>query len=193
MSVANKTPLPYEEALEKLKNGNLAYLTAISPGGDISPARRKQTAREGQFPYAAVLTCADSRVIPESIFQAGLGELFVVRVAGNVACETAIGSVEYALRHLKVRLVLVLGHTGCGAVGAALHDGEEGYIGTITREIQAAIGSETREPIACRINAERAAEKLKAALCADRDETLKILAAVYDIETGKVEFLPESS
>lgn len=189
MAMETKTPLPYEEAIEKLKKGNLAYLTALLSGGDISPARRKQTAREGQFPYAAILTCADSRVIPESIFQAGLGELFVVRVAGNVACETAIGSMEYAVRHLKVRLVLVLGHEGCGAVGAALHGGEEGHIGTIMREIQAAIGSETRESVACRKNAERAAEKLKTALCADRDETLKILPAVYDIETGKVEFL----
>ena len=80
-------------ALEKLKRGNAAYLSAKSPIGDISPSVRKKTCDEGQKPYAVVITCSDSRVIPESIFSAGIGELFVIRVAGNVMDRTQLGSV----------------------------------------------------------------------------------------------------
>ena len=88
-------------------------------------ARRRETAEEGQRPYAIVIACSDSRVIPEQIFGAGLGELFVVRVAGNVLDRHQLGSVEYAAAHLHCRMILMLGHTGCGAVGAALSGGGE--------------------------------------------------------------------
>ena len=85
------------EALKKLKEGNLNYLTAEKNSGDISPAIREKTYLHGQYPYAVVVTCADSRVIPESIFSAGIGELFVIRAAGNVIDNVQLGSIEYAV------------------------------------------------------------------------------------------------
>ena len=111
------------EAIQKLKEGNARYLDASSNPGDISKLIRKKTCEEGQSPYAIVVTCSDSRVIPESIFSAGIGELFVIRVAGNVIDNHQLGSIEYAADHLGTNLVVVLGHTHCGAVGAAIGGG----------------------------------------------------------------------
>ena len=88
--------LSAEEALSKLKQGNEKYLNAATGTGDISKEIRKDTCENGQYPYAVVVTCSDSRVIPESIFSAGIGELFVIRVAGNVINDFQLGSVEYA-------------------------------------------------------------------------------------------------
>ena len=96
------------EALEKLKEGNQRYLSVSANPGDISPQIRQDTCANGQSPYAIVITCSDSRVIPEGIFTAGIGELFVIRVAGNVMDNHQIGSVEYAAGHLGCNLVVVL-------------------------------------------------------------------------------------
>ena len=103
-----------EEALEKLKNGNARYLNLEKNEGNISAEIRKKTCMEGQRPYAVIITCSDSRVIPESIFNAGLGELFVIRVAGNVIDNHQLGSIEYAAGHLGCPLILVMGHNHCG-------------------------------------------------------------------------------
>jgi carbonic anhydrase len=108
-----------EEALERLKEGNRRYVGGAD-AGDVSASVREDKARNGQRPYAVVIACSDSRVIPETIFNAGIGDLFVIRVAGNVIDPHQLGSVEYAAAHLHCPLVLVLGHTGCGAVSAAL-------------------------------------------------------------------------
>ena len=102
--------------VERMIEGNSRYLTSIHSAGDVSPAMRLKTASEGQSPYAIVICCSDSRVLPESIFSAGIGELFVIRVAGNVLDRHQLGSIEYAAEHLGCKLILVLGHTGCGAV-----------------------------------------------------------------------------
>ena len=96
----HKENLSASEALEKLKAGNQRYLSATANPGDVSPKIRHKTCTEGQEPYAIVITCSDSRVIPESIFSAGIGELFVIRVAGNVMDKHQLGSVEYAADHL---------------------------------------------------------------------------------------------
>ena len=105
-----KENLSAEEALQKLKDGNQRYLTAEANPGDVSPKIRQYTCENGQSPYAIVITCSDSRVIPESIFCAGIGELFIIRVAGNVMDKHQLGSVEYAADHLGTNLVVVLGH-----------------------------------------------------------------------------------
>ena len=110
--------LSADEALERLREGNARYLNANQAQGDVSPALRQSTFREGQRPYAIVLACSDSRVIPEAIFSAGIGDLFVIRVAGNVVDKHQLGSIEYAEDHLGCNLVVVLGHTCCGAVDA---------------------------------------------------------------------------
>ena len=91
---------------------------------------------KGQSPYAIIVTCSDSRVIPENIFSAGIGELFVIRLAGNIIDDHQLGSIEYAAGHLGCRLVVVLGHTHCGAVDAAINSEPAGYIRCITDEIK---------------------------------------------------------
>ena len=151
--------------IDRLAEGNRLYLAAIHPVGDISKKIRLKTAQEGQFPYAVIVTCSDSRVIPEDIFSAGIGDLFVIRVAGNVIDKHQLGSIEYAAAHLGCKMVLILGHTGCGAVAAALAEQEtkeikschktkhkdenesgkesDSYIHFLTDEIKKAAGSET--------------------------------------------------
>lgn len=179
--------MPAEKALEKLKEGNRAYLNAVSNPGDVSAAIREKTCSEGQFPYAIVVTCSDSRVIPESIFSAGIGEIFTIRVAGNVMDNHQLGSVDYAADHLGSKLVVVLGHTHCGAVGAALNSEPTGYIKTITDEIRKAVGDEKDEDKACRLNVERSVTVIKESLRLAED--VKVCGAVYHIDSGKVEFL----
>ena len=112
--------IPADKALTLLKAGNYSYVATGESSGNISPAQRLHTAEEGQHPYAVVITCSDSRVVPEVVFSAGIGDLFVIRVAGNVIDSHQLGSIEYAAEHLGCRLVLVLGHTHCGAVDAAI-------------------------------------------------------------------------
>ena len=178
--------------IDRLAEGNRQYVTAVRSGGDVSPALRRKTAAEGQQPYAIVVACSDSRVIPESIFSAGIGELFVIRVAGNVLDKHQLGSIEYATAHLHCKLVLVLGHTGCGAVSAALNGGGDGFIRNITDEILSAIGEERDPAAACCLNVRHAVETIRWEF-ADHPEIpstgLDILGAVYDIATGEVRCL----
>ena len=95
-----KDNISANEAMQRLIDGNKRYMTAITNPGDVSPARRKDTYENGQSPYAIILACSDSREIPEAIFSAGIGELFVIRVAGNVVDDHQLGSIEYAADHL---------------------------------------------------------------------------------------------
>ena len=179
-----------EEALKKLKDGNARYLTAKQNEGDISAALREKTCAEGQTPYAIVVTCSDSRVIPESIFSAGIGELFVIRVAGNVIDNHQLGSIEYAAEHLGSPLVVVMGHSHCGAVGAAIGHGAEGYIKFITDEIKKAIGEEKDDYAACCLNVQHSVKVIKDSLKIQDDEHgLQVCGAVYHLEDGRVEFL----
>lgn len=181
-----------DEALLKLQQGNEKYLNASANPGDVSPAIRKDTCENGQHPYAIVITCSDSRVIPESIFSAGIGELFTIRVAGNVVNDFQIGSVEYAADHLGTNLVVVLGHTHCGAVGAAVAGGAEGFIKSITDEIKAAIGDEKDEYKASCLNVNNSIKKIEESLHipAGKDKNgLKVVGAIYHIDDGHVEFM----
>lgn len=177
------------EALTKLKEGNARYLDAVSNPGDVSLKLRKKTCEEGQTPYAIVITCSDSRVIPESIFMAGIGELFVIRVAGNVMDQHQLGSVEYAADHLGSNLVLVLGHTHCGAVGATITSNPSGFVKSITDEIRKAIGDEKDELKASRLNVERSVSIIREKLNLTDESALKACGAIYHIDTGRVEFM----
>lgn len=188
--------LSAEEALQKLQQGNEKYLNAAVCEGDISPAVRKDTCENGQHPYAVVVTCSDSRVIPESIFSAGIGELFVIRVAGNVVNDFQIGSVEYAADHLGCRLVVILGHTHCGAVGAAIGGHAHGFIQSITQEIKSAIGEETDDYKACCLNVKHSIERIEKSLgipSGGEKDGLKVVGAVYHIDDGHVEFLEKGN
>ena len=151
-----------------------------------------RTYLHGQHPYAIVVTCSDSRVIPESIFSAGIGDLFVIRLAGNVIDDHQLGSIEYAAGHLGCRLIVVLGHTHCGAVDAAMNSDPEGYIKSITDEIKRAIGDEKDERKACEKNVWQSIQMIEHSLEIHHIEDeigLRVVGAMYDIETGKVEFM----
>ena len=173
------------EALEKLKAGNLNYLNLNSCFGDVSAERRLFTSKNGQKPYAVIVACSDSRVIPECIFSAGIGDLFVVRVAGNVIDNIQLGSIEYATEHLGCKLVVVLGHTKCGAVGAALKK-NSGYVKFITDEIRKAVGENTDEVKASILNIKRSVAKIRQSLSGVKD--LQIIGALYNTESGSVDF-----
>ncbi|MCH5268224.1 MAG: carbonic anhydrase [Lachnospiraceae bacterium] len=185
-----KSTCTAEEALKKLKDGNKRYLDAKHGEGDISLMLRRQTCEEGQFPYAIIVTCSDSRVIPESIFSAGIGELFVIRVAGNVIDNHQLGSIEYAADHLGSPLVVVMGHNHCGAVGAAMGDNPGGYIKYITDQIKKAIGDEKDDHTACCLNVKNSMKMIKESLkIQDGGDGLQVCGALYHLEDGSVEFL----
>ena len=180
------------DAIYRLAAGNLRYLNTQKGHGDVSRRVRLATALHGQNPYAIIVTCSASRVIPEHIFSAGIGELFVIRLAGNVIDSHQLGSIEYAAGHLGCKLVVVLGHTQCGAVEAAIHHEPEGYIKFITDEIKKAIGDE-RDPYRARcLNVRNSVREIESSLSISRieDETgLRVVGAMYHIEDGSVEFL----
>lgn len=172
------------EIRNRLKEGNEQFLR-------ISDAtRRRDMAEHGQHPYAIVVCCSDSRVIPEQIFSAGMGELFVIRVAGNVLDRHQLGSIEYAVGHLHCNHIVVLGHTGCGAVHAALTGGGDGYIRYIMEDILEAVGTERDEEKACWLNVQYAVKRLKTEFSGHPEiETAVIEGAVYDIRSGRVQWL----
>ena len=187
--------IPADKALTLLKAGNYSYVATGESSGNISPAQRLHTAEEGQHPYAVVITCSDSRVVPEVVFSAGIGDLFVIRVAGNVIDSHQLGSIEYAAEHLGCRLVLVLGHTHCGAVDAAIAGDSEGYIRYIVEEIQEAIGQEKDPYEACHHNVRHSMHVIENSLkiqAVEHDYGVKVMGAIYDIETGKVDFLQDN-
>lgn len=181
-----------EEAKRRLIEGNERYLGAARSDADISPELRKETADNGQNPYAIVITCSDSRVIPESIFSAGIGELFVIRVAGNVLDDHQLGSIEYAADHLGTKLIVLLGHTRCGAVGAAIEGHTGGFIESILKDIQLAIGGEKDDFKASCLNVKHGVETIRHELeihPIHDPNGLKVEGAIYHVEDGRVEFI----
>lgn len=179
-----RNPITASEALARLKDGNKRFIDASYNPGDVSFALREKL-QSGQHPYAVVVCCSDSRVIPEAIFSAGLGEIFSVRVAGNVLGEHEMGSVEYAVDHLGSNLVLILGHEKCGAVAATLEGGAKGYVETLTRSINEAIGDKKDPKEAACANAAYVAEQMKVKL--HIPEGVEIISAYYNID-GRVDF-----
>lgn len=192
------TTLTPAEALQRLQEGNQRYVS----GWRLHPrqgADRRAAVLPGQQPFAVVLTCSDSRVPPEIIFDQGLGDLFVIRVAGNVVDEIGLASVEYAVAHLHTPLVVVLGHTRCGAITAALAGGPpEGHLPALMALLEptvAPLRGGTSEVVdqAARLNARRMAEQLSTAqpILAPRVRAgdLQIVAACYHLDNGEVELL----
>ena len=178
------------EAKIRLIEGNRRYIDARTNPGDISLEKREETAKNGQEPYAIILCCSDSREIPEAIFSAGIGDLFVIRVAGNVVDSHQLGSIEYAADHLGCKLILVLGHTHCGAVDAAINHDPDGHIKYITDDIKEAIGTERNPYRASCLNVCHCVEHIEANtdIRLLEEHGLKVEGALYDIETGEVKF-----
>ena len=188
----NHITISPENALEKLKEGNKRYITAEFNTSDVSQLKREEALDKGQAPYAIIITCSDSRVIPENIFMTGIGELFVIRIAGNVIDEHQLGSIEYAASHLGAPLIVVMGHTHCGAVDAAINHDPEGYIKFITDKIKVAIGSETDPYKAACMNVKECEKEIEASLEiqeVEHLEGLKVIGAMYHLENGIVDFL----
>jgi len=193
-----------KQALDRLLEGNRRYLAGGCAGERSHADRRAETAC-GQDPFAMVLGCSDSRVPPEIIFDSGIGDLFVIRVAGEVVGDQALGSIEYAASHLHTPLLLVLGHTNCGAVTAAVSGaGNEGHIGAVLCELCEAVevsknscteedGDDERVLAAVKENALMIARKLRSSepilnKLVD-DGSLLVEAALYDIKTGVVSII----
>jgi carbonic anhydrase len=181
-----------DEAKKRLEEGNSNYVHANDLTFDTSCEHLRAFSEHGQLPYAIIITCSDSRVIPELIFSAEIGDLFVIRVAGNVIDSHQLGSIEYAAEHLGTGLIVVLGHDHCGAVDAAMNHEPDGYIKYITDEIVKAIGDEKDEVRACCLNVKHSCEIIEHSLQIQKDEReygLKVLGAIYHLESGEVEFL----
>jgi carbonic anhydrase len=196
---ANKGRPTPEQALQQLIDGNARFVAGHPEHPNQSVARRVEVAA-GQTPFAVIVTCSDSRVAPELYFDQGLGDLFVIRDAGNTLNDHVIGSIEYAVEHLKSSIVIVVGHEKCGAVAAAVAGGKNpGRIPTIVEAIRPAV-LETRNQAgdktdnAVRGNARRVAKALAATgpilSHAVLSGEIKIFAARYDLTSGRVELLP---
>lgn len=133
-------PISVDVALNHLVEGNRRFVTGNLSSKDLGRDKREDLRVNGQHPFAVIITCSDSRVPPELLFDQALGDLFVIRVAGNVLDSVSLGSVEYAVDHLHTPLVVVMGHENCGAVHATVEGGEPpGSIGSITTLIQPSV------------------------------------------------------
>ncbi|WP_421765318.1 carbonic anhydrase [Ekhidna sp.] len=184
-----------DEVLKRLKEGNERF-ASNNLNGNLQDDKRRSELVGGQAPWAIVLSCADSRVVPEVAFDTGLGELFVLRVAGNIANTDTIASIEYAVAHLGTGVIVVMGHESCGAVGAALAGGDNGYnLNHLLAQIapaKAQAGS-TDVNVVVKKNAELSAKDLydrSSIIKVAVDEgKLKIVTAFYNLGSGKVDFL----
>jgi len=197
--------LSADEALHALMEGNAKFIS-----GDVEhlvansqPARRIDTGTNGQKPYAIVVTCADSRLSPEILFDKGIGEIFVVRVAGNVVAPIELGSIEYAAEHLGAKLVVVLGHSKCGAVSAAydyyttaealrpeLSSNLESIVEKIQPAVVKAVAAGSGKTGAEDINVDEVVKQIrkKSRVIREMMETsgVKVVGGKYDVVTGAV-------
>ena len=202
------TSMTSAQALQRLKDGNARFVAGASQLGDLLHQSRRDQLVAGQSPFAVVIGCSDSRVPVELIFDQGLGDLFVIRVAGNIVAPSQIGSVEFAAEQFGCKLVVVLGHTRCGAVQATLNElrrpsaARSPNLGAIVDRIRPAVegllttdGANDgpaldQEAVRCNVgfaaNALRHGSAILERLTAG--EGLAVVGAEYALETGVVEF-----
>ncbi len=186
------------QALQKLIEGNKRFFTSRQSHPNQQRERRQELA-SGQKPFAVIVGCSDSRIPPEIIFDQGLGDLFVIRVAGNVVDDIALGSIEYAVDHLGTKLIVVLGHSKCGAVTATVQGGEaHGHIGSIVEAIRPAIEIAKGLPGDLTDNTIKANTRLVADQIQSSGPILSelvhlgkiaVVSAYYNIESGEVHIL----
>jgi len=189
------------EAISKLKEGNGRYTSGNLQHPGQTSERRAELAKT-QHPFATILSCSDSRVPPEIVFDQGLGDLFIVRVAGNVINDEGLGSVEYSVDHLGTRLILVLGHQSCGAVKAARETiaakgKAPGHIQSLVTAIKPAVEATAKDDLETTIkaNVKHVVDTLRAStpiLKAKVDSgDVKVIGGYYSLDTGAVTFLDE--
>lgn len=191
-----------DESLQKLMDGNKRYVEGKLANKDLGDTKRKELSK-GQKPFAIVVTCSDSRVPPELLFDQGLGDIFVIRVAGNIVDPIALGSIEYGAEHLHSPLIFILGHSKCGAVKATLEakGKPEGNIGEIVKKITPAAQAAKKKggtddqilETAIKENVKNVYKDLmsKSTIIPHLIEKgeLKIVGGEYSLETGKVEMI----
>ncbi len=183
-----------EQVKAFLKKGNMLFKVSDTNKAYIGEDVRKETAEHGQKPYAVIISCSDSRVPPEHIFSAGIGDLFVVRTAGNVVGDFELGSVEYAVGQLGVKLVVVMGHTQCGAVEAAMEGKAEGHIQDIVNDIKQGIGNSPTLRESEILNVQHSIDRVKSSAIVQKllqENKVAVVGALYHIDSGAVEFLDE--
>jgi len=189
------------EAISKLKEGNGRYTSGNLQHPGQTADRRTELART-QHPFAGIVCCSDSRVPPEVIFDQGLGDLFIVRVAGNVINDEGLGSIEYTVDHLGTRLILVLGHQRCGAVDAARETiaakgKAPGHIQSLVTAIKPAVEATAKEDLDATIkaNVKNVVQALRSStpiLKAEVDSgKIQVIGGYYSLDTGAVTFLDE--
>ncbi|ADY25301.1 carbonic anhydrase [Deinococcus proteolyticus MRP] len=194
-----------EEAIRALEDGNARFFSGQARRPEIS-ANERRAQIIGQTPFAAVLACSDSRVPVELVFDQGLGDLFVVRVAGNVVGESGLGTLEYAIRHLQVQLVLVLGHEGCGAVAAAMLtqaeiDQEPEHLRRLIGQIQPSVQdlpairdkkARMREAVISNVRLQVHRLRQQAVIReAEASGRIRVIGGYYEIGSGAVDLLTE--
>lgn len=184
-----------KDIITRLEEGNKRF-TTDSLNQELVNTKRRTELTNGQAPHTIVLSCADSRVVPEHAFDAGLGELFVLRVAGNVANTSTIASIEYAVAHCGSQVIVVMGHQACGAVTAAIAGGDNGenlnhLLAHINPAIEAANSTDVTTVV--KKNAELTAVELttKSKIIGDAvaNGLVKIVPAYYNLDSGKVDML----
>ncbi len=195
-----------DEALAQLREGNDRWASGNPTHPNSTAQRRQEVSDAGQKPFVTILTCADSRLPVERIFDRGVGDVFVVRVAGNIAGDSEAGTIEYGVEHLKTPLLVVMGHTKCGAVAAAtsgteIHGKVAGIVASIKPAVERAMRNNPRATpddlarLAVKENVWQSVyDLLKASdLCREKVAAgqLRVIGAVCDITSGKVEWLGE--
>jgi len=187
--------MDFNEIIDRLKDGNKRFVED-KLNGRLENTQKREELLKGQSPYAIILSCADSRVMPELIFDTDLGELFIIRVAGNIANTSSIASIEYAVAYLNSKVILVLGHESCGAVTAAVEGGDNGYnlnhlLAHILPAKEMVKSGDLSEII--RKNAQNVASQLqlRSQIISDAvsSRQIKILVGYYHLSTGEVEFI----
>ena len=200
---AQAPSVPAAQALERLEQGNQRFVSGKPSAKDLAHDRLALV--NSQHPYAIVVACADSRVAPETIFDAHLGELFVVRVAGNIVDDDVLGSIEYAAMHLHCRLVLMLGHDGCGAVQATLTGDSAPHVIALAHHIEpaaavakakgldpaATLAAAVRENV--QLQAERVTRESAPLAELVKKGELEIARGIYHLDTGRLERLTQAS
>jgi carbonic anhydrase len=187
-----------DEALARLKAGNERFVTGKLIHPNVGTDRRAEVAK-GQNPFAIIVGCSDSRVGPEVVFDQGLGDIFVIRTAGNVVDDVALGSIEYAADHFGVPVILVLGHTRCGAVSAAVAGGQApGHVASVVEKIKPAVDETKGKPgdavdNAVRANVRHVVNQLRNATpilsALVKSGKLRVVGACYDLDTARVDLL----
>jgi carbonic anhydrase len=187
-----------KDALTRLRDGNKRFVADRGAGGSGTTETRRAALADGQEPFAIILGCSDSRVPAEIVFDQGLGDLFVIRVAGNIVAPSQVGSVEFAAERFHTRLVVVLGHSQCGAVTATLEEmrrpatGQSQNLRSIVNRIRPAVEGLTDIQQAVRANVRASANHLRHGSAVLEHllltNGLRIVGAEYSLETGVVDF-----